>query len=785
MKKIVLLILFAALCIMPSTVSAQWSEEDGIVSLLKDLEIMQGDENGDMGLDRLVSRAEFAKIAVAASSEKDTVALGLQISPYRDVPYTRWYAPYIKAAMSAGYVQGYLDGTYRPDNTVTYEEAISIMLRVLGYNDSAFGAAYPYGQIAKAQGLDLTDGVDGGIGTEMTRRQVMRLVYNTLLADVTVSTSTQTTTTSAGSASQPNANTQRTSQSTTTVGTSSYAGSLLGSHNCTMTEDADVIAGYAQDNSLGTDKIFTSAGTYTKGDYFSDECVGMTGNVFVKNSRDIIAFVPDTAYENNDYETYFVYSTLPNAVVGYRNGNFETIDIPDSATVYENQSPTMYSLVKDNMEMGDTMYVKRTSGGSIDYITYESSAMEGPVRVTSRGQVPNFPSDANTTVMRGGVKASMSDLQSDDIVYYSPNLNIVLAYTDKVTGVYENASPTKDAPASVTVSGTDYPVESVEAFNDLSSSGKYNYGDTVTLLLGRNRAVAGVSGAGSGAAVSASSGATGGFVTETGKKDFKNPDNTVYTSYYAKVVTSDGIMNEYETANDYSSFVCSAVRISFKNGKATLKRVNDNGGVYGKVNAKAGTIGDYDLADDVKILDTSGTHSDDTPGYCKIYPQRIDNVTLTSSNVLYSLKNGAGEIKELILKDVTGDTYTYGIIVSKGESGMYTINIDGSQTTYMTSFSTTATGPHRFKMNGSNIDNMVQLPHYSQYVSQLTRTEAVIGQQTYLLSDKVVVYNKELSSPYMKITLDDAINGNYRLTAYYDKAESSGGRIRIIIAERR
>ena len=105
------------------------------------------------------------------------------------------------------------------------------------------------------------------------------------------------------------------------------------------------------------------------------------------------------------------------------------------------------------------------------------------------------PEDADTTVMRGGVKASMSDLQSDDIVYYSPNLNIVLAYTDKVTGVYENASPTKDAPASVTVSGTDYPVESVEAFNDLSSSGKYNYGDTVTLLLGRNRAVAGVSGA--------------------------------------------------------------------------------------------------------------------------------------------------------------------------------------------------------------------------------------------------------------------------------------------------
>ena len=33
------------------------------------------------------------------------------------------------------------------------------------------------------------------------------------------------------------------------------------------------------------------------------------------------------------------------------------------------------------------------------------------------------------------------------------------------------------------------------------------------------------------------------------------------------------------------------------------------------------------------------------------------------------------------------------------------------------------------------------------------------------------------------ITLDDAINGNYKLTAYYDKAQTLGGRIRIIIAQ--
>ena len=78
---------------------------------------------------------------------------------------------------------------------------------------------------------------------------------------------------------------------------------------------------------------------------------------------------------------------------------------------------------------------------------------------------------------------------------------------------------------------------------------------------------------------------------------------------------------------------------------------------------------------------------------------------------------------------------------------------------------------------------MQQLVAHSSNISELTRTEALIGSQKYLLSNDVVVYHRKDASTYMKIPLDDAINGNYRLTAYYDKAQTSGGRIRIIIAQ--
>ena len=74
------------------------------------------------------------------------------------------------------------------------------------------------------------------------------------------------------------------------------------------------------------------------------------------------------------------------------------------------------------------------------------------------------------------------------------------------------------------------------------------------------------------------------------------------------------------------------------------------------------------------------------------------------------------------------------------------------------------------------------LTAYPGKITNLTSTTATIGYQDYLLSDSVVVYYQRDLSTYLKIPLDDAISGDYSMTAYYDKAQSSGGRIRIIIA---
>jgi len=163
--------------------TSSWNDDD-IMPLLDSLEIMQGDGMGDYGLDRFVSRAEMAKIAVNSSSHKDETAIGISVSPFSDVAGSSWAAPYILNGSQNGLFKGYMDGSFHPDDTVSFEEAVTMLLRCLGYDDDSFGVSYPYGQVNFAKNIDLLDNVSCSYGEMMTRRNIARMVYNALDTDM-------------------------------------------------------------------------------------------------------------------------------------------------------------------------------------------------------------------------------------------------------------------------------------------------------------------------------------------------------------------------------------------------------------------------------------------------------------------------------------------------------------------------------------------------------------------------------------------------------------------------
>ena len=185
MKKILSLLLAAVLLAgsLPMAFAASVVSESVVEQVIRSTGIMVGDTSGNMNLDKTVTRAEYAKMLVAASSYKDKVAGTSNVSPFKDVPYKHWAAGYIKTAVQQGWLTGYLDGSYRPNQTVTLEEAATGCLKLLGYTTEDFSGSYPYGQLALYQSLGLDTGGTASQGTAMTRRNMMYLFYNLLNAD--------------------------------------------------------------------------------------------------------------------------------------------------------------------------------------------------------------------------------------------------------------------------------------------------------------------------------------------------------------------------------------------------------------------------------------------------------------------------------------------------------------------------------------------------------------------------------------------------------------------------
>ena len=112
----------------------------------------------------------------------------------------------------------------------------------------------------------------------------------------------------------------------------------------------------------------------------------------------------------------------------------------------------------------------------------------------------------------------------------------------------------------------------------------------------------------------------------------------------------------------------------------------------------------------------------------------------------------------------------------------YNVDVDGTSYQMVRSSGAYVFEPCKVYMSGSGLKYSSALKSRGS-ITKLTQSTATINNIEYKLSDKVTVYERTIDSKFNKISINDAINGNYSLTAYYDKAEDEGGRIRVIIAE--
>ncbi len=179
MKKIfsVLLALFAVF----SAAAAFAAEPDARqLEDLKKFNIMVGDKNGDLHLDSNITRAEAVKMVVAMCGGKDLDDSYPKNPVFEDVTEYHWAYDYIKYA-KGWLINGYEDGYFYPDDAITNEELVKLIVCALGFEPMAESrGGWPAGYIAAGSSCGITKDLMLKIGEAATRGDAAIMIYRAL-----------------------------------------------------------------------------------------------------------------------------------------------------------------------------------------------------------------------------------------------------------------------------------------------------------------------------------------------------------------------------------------------------------------------------------------------------------------------------------------------------------------------------------------------------------------------------------------------------------------------------
>ena len=314
---------------------------------------------------------------------------------------------------------------------------------------------------------------------------------------------------------------------------------------------------------------------------------------------------------------------------------------------YEQCTLLLYNALRANTASGSAYGSSlgfTVSNGQVDTSSVLLKSRKGPFVAEEGTQLPFTP----VSVYRNDKASASAELNKYDVYYYSESLQTVWIYTRRAAGRITAVSPSASAPTALTVAGSTYSLGSSAVASKISSLNGGGVGEVVTLLLGMDNEVADVI-----TGEEADSVFYG--VVQTASRSLVE-DNGADVLQKISVMCTDGIIRTVNIDKSLNYPTGWLVEISVTPEGEQVTAIESKS-VSGTINDNATALGDYALADDVQILDTTSEGLAGT-----VRPSRIAGTKLNALTVRYYTLNEQGQIDRLILNDVTGDLWKYGVL---------------------------------------------------------------------------------------------------------------------------
>ena len=710
---------------VPASAAAESENTSLAVAVLEGLGAY---DDGAISQTAYITRGEFARLLAYALGKGGEAGSYARRTMYTDVPAGSGNASYINLVSSEGVLSGDGNGSFDPDGPLTYGDAVTAALKALGYTSSSIGTAWPDDYIDKASELGLASGLGLSAGSCLTGGQAALLLYNMLRAD--------------------------------TVSGTAYASTI---------SDASVQQAILLSNSAVSDlgsssvKVYAGGATtyYAQSGSLPGELVGTRGTVLLDSSGSVCGFIPDAA----SVVSVRVKSATSASITASSGAVYS---VPSSASLVYRGERYSYVTGYVNLSGGSTVRLYLNSDGDVETIGTPTATSGKAVIASSSGAkalssfIKGLGVTGDYTIYKNGEAASVDDLAKYDVATYDAANAAILVSDRRITGVIEAVYPSMDAPQTVTVSGAEYSVSEMAqgGFAGLS------LGRTVTLLLTTDAAVAAVE------------------TAAKYKSDMigilsRNSDGS-YT-----VSLAGGLALTGECSNAEERYIGTLVSVSSSGaGKISVSPISESD-VTGSLDLEDMTLGSYDVAPGAAVYEWAGR------GY--VVETDLDDIkwtnTVGASSISYAHLDSNGQVDVILLKSVTGASYTYGLAAVTG--GTLSVSNAATSTGELTGAGSVRTGSFvgvAYTASGAAVD-VITLKGKNVERSDFVGGEYVeIDGVLYGISDDVQVYNSTTGSWYtdsssLGTALEQALAYSNDITAHYDRDAESGGCIRVVVVE--
>ena len=589
--------------------------------ILRLMGVVSGTGGNSFRPDEKLTRAQFCTMAVNFMGLGDEVVLHATRTIFTDVTSSHWARGYINLAAStmvdtgssggenssasAGtpLIAGVGDGRFLPEEVLTYAQAVTILIRVLGYSGDKVGAVWPDGYLNLADSIGLTDGVTANPNDALTRGQAAQLFVNAL-----------------------SCKTGDGKEYYTTLGDPKADTVLLAVN--TETDDGTAMGA-----------VRTSSGTYLPDteDVAPTALVGRRGVLVLNDQEEIVTFVPDDS-------TSVTVSLRDNAEPSYlmaSNGTRYTIASDTPVYTSDSSDGNSYSERYNTLTAGTrvTLFTLRGKVTAIYAGTSTTAADADAVVVMGGVSAASFykltGGATGYTILKNQQPINMAQIQPYDVVTYDSMSNTLLVSDLRMTCKYQNPAPNPKAPTSIKLLGHTFSVlESAWDFtNDIS------VGQQVALLFTVDGQVAAILPSSNNQIRSTALGMVTGETT-------------------ANLFLPNGSTLELTGADSKLKYLNQVCTLSASD-EDTLNASRFSGRrANGDFDPDAMTVGQYAVAPGVRVYEQFRDGAQvsiplSSLTFGSIPQDQIKAVHMNSSDI----------VDVIVFDDVTGDAYTYGMMI--------------------------------------------------------------------------------------------------------------------------